>query len=59
MPKKTRRSSGVSMAAPVKILEHPRSDQAAVESPSFLGQDAALMATEYRSFQEWLLRAAD
>jgi hypothetical protein len=43
----------------VKILEHPPSDPAAVESLSFLGQDAARMATEYRSFQQWLWRAGD
>lgn len=43
----------------VKILEHPPSDPAAVESLPFLGQDAARMATEYRSFQQGLLRAGD
>jgi hypothetical protein len=41
----------------VKILGHPPADPAAIERLSFLAQDAARMATEYRSFQQWLLRA--
>jgi hypothetical protein len=40
----------------VAILDHPASDTAAVERLKFLGTDAARMATEYRSFQPWLLR---
>jgi hypothetical protein len=40
----------------VKILDSPPSDLAAVERLKFLGSDAARMATEYRPFQQWLLR---
>ena len=40
----------------VKILDSPTSDPAAVERLKFLGPDAARMATEYRPFQQWLLR---
>jgi len=40
----------------VKILEHPARDPGAVERLKFLESDAARMATEYRSFQQWLLR---
>jgi hypothetical protein len=39
-----------------KILEHPALDPGAVERLRFLGSDAARMATEYRPFQQWLLR---
>jgi hypothetical protein len=40
----------------VKILDHPATDPAAVERLKFLGLDAARMAAEYRSFQQWLVR---
>jgi len=40
----------------VKILEHPALDPSAVERLKFLGSDAARMATEYRPYQQWLLR---
>jgi hypothetical protein len=40
----------------VKILDSPTSDPTAIERLKFLGLDAARMATEYRPFQQWLLR---
>jgi len=40
----------------VRIVDHPASDPGAVDRLKFLGPDAARMATEYRSFQQWLLR---
>jgi hypothetical protein len=40
----------------VKVLDHPVSDLDAMERLNFLGPDAARMATEYRPFQQWLLR---
>jgi SAM-dependent methyltransferase len=40
----------------VQILGHPAPDPAAIERLKFLGPDAARMATEYRPFQQWLVR---
>lgn len=40
----------------VRTIDHPALDPDAVDRLKFLGPDAARMATEYRSFQQWLLR---
>jgi hypothetical protein len=40
----------------VTIIDHPASDPDAVQGLNFLGPDAARMATEYRPFQQWILR---